>query len=67
MIRQGVPEVKLRRWRVQIAIYPSMMHGGVPLRIALRGNTVMNGMTSTTLLKIRVISGLEHHPHHDGL
>jgi hypothetical protein len=27
----------------------------------------MNGMTFTMLLKTRGVSGLEHHPHHDGL
>jgi hypothetical protein len=41
---------------------------GVPRREpSVSDNTAMNGMTFTTLLKIRGISGLEHHPHHDGL
>jgi hypothetical protein len=43
------------------------MHDGVSLRTASRGDTTMNGMTFTTLLKIRGVSGLEHHPHHDGI
>jgi hypothetical protein len=66
-IRQGVPEVKLYRRQVQITVCPSMTHDGVSLRTTLRGDTTVNGMTFTTLLKIGGISGLEHHPHHDGL
>jgi hypothetical protein len=66
-IGQGVPEVKLHHRQVQITIYPSMMHDDASLRTTPRENMTMNGMTSTMLSKIRGISGLEHHPHHDGL
>jgi hypothetical protein len=37
------------------------------IRTALNRNMIINGMTSIMLLKIRGVSGLEHHPHHDGL
>jgi hypothetical protein len=52
-IRQGMPEVKLRHQQVQITV-PSE-------------NTAVNEMTSATLLKIEGISGVELHPHRDGL
>jgi hypothetical protein len=42
-----------------------MTQGGVSLRTAPHGDTTVNGMTFAMLLKIRCISGLEHHPHHD--
>jgi hypothetical protein len=57
MIKHGVPEVKLCHQQVQIMACPSMMHGGASLRTVPRGNTAMNGMTSTILLKTRGISG----------
>jgi hypothetical protein len=37
-IGQGVPEVNLRRWQVQIVGRPSMMHDGASPKTALRGN-----------------------------
>jgi hypothetical protein len=67
MIGQGVPEVKRRRWQIQIAVCLSMMHDGASLRTAPRGNTAVNRMTSATLLKIGDVSGSEHHPYRDGL
>jgi hypothetical protein len=67
MIGQGMPEVKLRHRQVQIAVRPSMTRGGALLRTAPHGNTVVNGMTSTTLLKIGSDSGSERRPHSDGL
>jgi hypothetical protein len=67
MIGQGVPDGKLHHRQVQVTVYPSMMHGGASVRTMPRRNTVMNGMTSATLLKIGGVSGLEHHPDHDGL
>jgi hypothetical protein len=66
-IGQDVLEVKLCHRQLQIAVYPSMMHDGASLRTAPRWNTAVNGMTSTTLLKIGGISGLQHHPHHNDL
>jgi hypothetical protein len=65
-IGQGTPEVKLRHQQVQITSCPSMMHDGVSLRTSPRGNTAVNGTISIMILKIGGISGLEHHPHHDG-
>jgi hypothetical protein len=66
-IGQGVPEVKLCHQQVQIAVYPSMTCGDASLRTTPHGNTVVNRMTSTTLLKIGGISGLDYRPHQDGL
>jgi hypothetical protein len=62
-----MPEVKLCHQQVQIVVCPSMTRGGASLRTMPPENTVMNEMTSATLLKIRGISGVDLHPHHDGL
>jgi hypothetical protein len=67
MIGQGMTEVKLCHQQVQIAICPSMMRDGASPRAVLPENTVVNEMTSTTLLKIGGVSGAELHPHRDGL
>jgi hypothetical protein len=66
-IRQSMPEVKLHHQQVQIIACPSMMRGGASLRAVPPENTVVNEMTSTTLLKIRGISGAELRPHRDSL
>jgi hypothetical protein len=62
-----MPEVKLCHQQVQIVVCPSMTRGGASLRAMPPENTVMNEMTSATLLKIGGISGVDLHPHHDGL
>jgi hypothetical protein len=67
MIRQGMPEVRLRRRTVQIIICLNMMHGGASPRTVSHGSTVVIGMTSAMSLKIGGIPGLEHHPHHNGI
>jgi hypothetical protein len=60
-------EVKLHHQQVQITVCPSMTRDGALLRTAPHRNTVVNGMTSATLLKIGGVSSLECRPHHDGL
>jgi hypothetical protein len=67
MIGQGVPEVKLHHQQVQIAVYPSMTRDSASLRAVPLKNTIVNEMTSATLLNIGGVSGAELHPHHDGL
>jgi hypothetical protein len=66
MIRQGMPEVRLRHWPVQIAACLSMMCDDTSPRTVPHASTAVIGMISTTSLKIGGISGSEHHPHHNG-
>jgi hypothetical protein len=54
-----VPEVKLCRQQVQIVICPSMMRDSASLRNVPPENTVVNEMTSATLLRIGGVSGAE--------
>jgi hypothetical protein len=67
MIGQGVPEVRLRHRPIQIVVFPSTMRNNASPRTASHESTTVIGMTFITSLKIRGISGSEHHPHHDGL
>jgi hypothetical protein len=67
MVRQDVPEVKLRLQQVQIAACPSMMCGDASLRTMPLENTTANEMTSATLFKIEGFLGTELHHHCDGL
>jgi hypothetical protein len=62
-----MPKVKLRHQQVQITVYPSMTRGGASLRAVPPENMVVNEMTSTTLLKIRGVSGTKLRPHRGGL
>jgi hypothetical protein len=67
MIGQGVPEVKLCHQQVQIAICPSMIHGGASLKTVPPENTTVNKMTSATFLKIGGVPSAKPYPHHNGL
>jgi hypothetical protein len=67
MIGQDVLEVKLHHQQVQITVCLSMTRGSASLRVVPPENMTGNEMTSATLLKIRVVLGVELHPHRDGL
>jgi hypothetical protein len=66
-IEQVVPEVKLCHQHVQITVCLSMPRGSALIRVAPLENTVVNKMTSTTLLKIGGVSDAERRPHRDDL
>jgi hypothetical protein len=66
-IKQGVPVVKLCHQQVQIVVCLSMMCSGASLRVVPSENTVVNEMTSTTLLKIGGVAGAKLRPPRDSL